>query len=89
MHNNKPYSFEKTDVRGRFLLNFSCTKVQSKDVSPIAGNGKILAKGGIVLLMAISSTMMNEPLMLIVSRLPAFCQYIVSCRFLSAYNLTK
>jgi len=39
MHNKQPYSFEKTDVRGRFLLNFSCTKVQSKDVSPIAGNG--------------------------------------------------
>lgn len=38
MHNKQPYSFEKTDVRGRFLLNFSCTKVQSKDVSPIAGN---------------------------------------------------
>ena len=38
MHNNKPYSFEKTDVRGLFLLNFSCTKVQSKNVSPIAGN---------------------------------------------------
>jgi len=40
MHNRQPYSFEKTDVRGRFLLNFSCTKVQSKDVSPIAGNVK-------------------------------------------------
>ena len=39
MHNKQPYSFEKTDVRGRFLLNFSCTKVQSNDVSPIAGNG--------------------------------------------------
>ena len=39
MHNNKPYSFEKTDVRGLFLLNFSRTKVQSKNVSPIAGNG--------------------------------------------------
>ena len=38
MHNNKPYSFEKTDVRWLFLLNFSCTKVQSKNVSPIAGN---------------------------------------------------
>jgi len=38
MHNKQPYSFEKTDVRGRFLLNFSCTKVQSNDVSPIAGN---------------------------------------------------
>ena len=38
MHNKQPYSFEKTDVRGRVLLNFSCTKVQSKDVRPIAGN---------------------------------------------------
>jgi hypothetical protein len=43
MHNNKPYSFEKTDVRGRFLLNFSCTKVQSKYVSHIAGNYPIAA----------------------------------------------
>lgn len=43
MHNNKPYSFEKTDVRGLFLLNFSCTKVQSKGVIPIAGNVKALA----------------------------------------------
>lgn len=41
MHNKQPYSFEKTDVRGRFLLNFSCTNVQSKDVSPIAGNSFI------------------------------------------------
>ena len=30
--------FEKTEVGGLFLLNFSCTKVQSKNVSPIAGN---------------------------------------------------
>ena len=43
MHNKQPYSFEKTDVRGRFLLNFSCTKVQSKDVSPIAGNLRVNA----------------------------------------------
>ena len=42
MHNKQPYSFEKTDVRGRFLLNFSCTKVQSKDVSPIAGNNELV-----------------------------------------------
>ena len=41
MHNNKPYSFEKTEERGLFLLNFSCTKVQSKDVSPIAVNKDI------------------------------------------------
>jgi len=27
-----------------FLLNFSCTKVQSKDVSPIAGNGSRLCE---------------------------------------------
>ena len=46
MHNNKPYSFEKTDVRGLFLLNFSCTKVQSKYVSPIAGNVERLCVGG-------------------------------------------
>ena len=44
MHNKQPYSFEKTDVRGRFLLNFSCTKVQSNDVSPIAGNLSLTLK---------------------------------------------
>ena len=44
MHNKQPYSFEKTDVRGRFLLNFSCTKVQSNDVSPIAGNEEFTVK---------------------------------------------
>jgi hypothetical protein len=38
MHNNKPYSFEKTDVRGRFLLKFSCTNVKLETFSPIAAN---------------------------------------------------
>jgi hypothetical protein len=38
MHNKQPYSFEKTDVRGRFLLKFSCTNVKLGTVIPIAAN---------------------------------------------------
>lgn len=38
MHNKQPYSFEKTDVRGRFLLKFSCTNVKLETVCPIAAN---------------------------------------------------
>ncbi len=38
MQYNKPYSFEKTDVRGRFLLKFSTTNVKLETVSPIAAN---------------------------------------------------
>jgi len=53
-------------------------------------NGKILAKGG--------ENSTTDELCRNVDksanahfnyRLPAFCQYIVSCRFSSAYNLTK
>ena len=46
MHNKQPYSFEKTDVRGRFLLKFSCTNVKLETVSPIAANGFGLGEGG-------------------------------------------
>jgi hypothetical protein len=45
MHNNKLYSFEKTEVRGRFLLKFSCTNVKLETVSPIAANGLQLPEG--------------------------------------------
>ncbi len=38
MHNKQPYSFEKTDVRGLFLLKFSCTNVKSETFCPIAAN---------------------------------------------------
>ena len=38
MQYSNPYSFEKTDVRGRFLLKFSCTNVKLETVSPIAAN---------------------------------------------------
>lgn len=41
MHNKQPYSFEKTDVRGRFLLKFSCTNVKLETVIPIAANDTI------------------------------------------------
>jgi len=44
MHNKQPYSFEKTDVRGRFLLKFSCTNVKLETVSPIAANGSRLCE---------------------------------------------
>ena len=56
----------------------------------ITANGKILAKGG--------ENSTTDELCSNVDksanahfnyRLPAFCQYIVSCRFSSAYNLTK
>ena len=56
----------------------------------MAHNGKILAKGG--------ENSTTDELCRNVDksanahfnyRLPAFCQYIVSCRFSSAYNLTK
>jgi hypothetical protein len=39
MHNKQLYSFEKTDVRGRFLLKFSTTNVKLETVCPIAANG--------------------------------------------------
>jgi hypothetical protein len=42
MHNKQPYSFEKTDVRGRFLLKFSCTNVKLETVCPIAANVEAL-----------------------------------------------
>ena len=45
MQYNKPYSFEKTDVRGRFLLKFSTTNVKLETVCPIAAN---LSLGAIV-----------------------------------------
>ena len=38
MHNKQLYSFEKTDVRGRFLLKFSTTNVKLETVCPIAAN---------------------------------------------------
>lgn len=38
MQYSKPYSFEKTDVRGRFLLKFSTTNVKLETVCPIAAN---------------------------------------------------
>ena len=38
MHNKQHYSFEKIDVRGRFLLKFSCTNVKLETVSPITAN---------------------------------------------------
>jgi hypothetical protein len=56
----------------------------------MVANGKILAKGGI------NST--TDELCRNVAksanahsnyRLPTFCQYIVSCRFSSTYNLTN
>jgi len=45
MQYSKPYSFEKTDVRGRFLLKFSCTNVKLETVSPIAANGLQISEG--------------------------------------------
>lgn len=46
MQYSKPYSFEKTDVRGRFLLKFSCTNVKLETVSPIAANVSAMSSGG-------------------------------------------
>ena len=41
-----PNGFEKIDVRGRFLLKFSCTNVKLETVSPIAANVSGIAEGG-------------------------------------------
>ena len=38
MQYNKPYSFEKTDVRGLFYFNFFKRNVETKNVCPIAYN---------------------------------------------------
>jgi hypothetical protein len=48
MQYNKPYSFEKTDVRGLFYFNFFKRNVETKNVCPIAYNGLGLGEGGLV-----------------------------------------
>ena len=45
MQYNKPYSFEKTDVRWLFLLKFSTTNVKLETVCPIAANGQLIGEG--------------------------------------------
>ena len=44
MQYNKPYSFEKTDVRGLFYFNFFKRNVQSKHVCQLAYNGRVLGE---------------------------------------------
>jgi hypothetical protein len=43
MQYNKPYSFEKTDVRGLFYFNFFNRNVKSKHVCQLAYNTRIYA----------------------------------------------
>ena len=47
MQYNKPYSFEKTDVRGLFYFNFFKRNVETKNVCPIAYNVWCFAKAGL------------------------------------------
>ena len=50
-------------------------------LTSVKTTAKYWRRAGFVALLLIVAQMMDEPLMLIVSRQPAFCQYIVSCRF--------
>jgi hypothetical protein len=71
------YSRIKSAVAFFFL--FFLTEFQLKMVSKAFHiTAKYWRRAGFVALLLIVAQMMDEPLMLIVSRLPAFCQYNVS-----------